>query len=737
MQDMTIENNVLVEYRGNRTDLEIPDGVTEIAMDAFKHAPYVRALHLPDSLIKISPFAFAGCGNLQAVNLAKVKVVDFFAFSGCRALRRVDLSTVEYLGNNAFDGCEYLKEVVLSKNVTKIPASVFRGCSSLEELVLPATVTWVNSCAFDGCHKLCSFDFSEVNRVAAMAFRGCGFYEVTMGEACQGIDSSAFEGCKSLRSVKLPGDCAVDPTAFDRCNALHFLYIGKNVVSPNPKNFRILREFETTDDASVKMKGALAWLRGERESCISEKKVLSYINKTKDALFRWLIENKEFEHLPALLTATKGKRFPIDLLDETMDKNELPIEVRARLLDHKHTCYTQEELDEYETEQLEKSLGIRELSLADWEKILTLQKTKSGYVVVGCKSKDPQVVIPESIEGTPVTAIADRAFFHCETIQTLSVPDSVESIGKKAFAECPALESVRLSEGLVSLGDAVFAEDAALKEVNLPPLLTVIPAGTFEGCKQLKSIILPKGVKKICENAFSGCRALKSLAWPSDLEVIGKSAFLSCIQLRWQPLPERLKIIEDEAFELNAVQEFVLPRELKKIGYRSFGSFHSVELTFLGTKAEWNKITVFEEEEPDCSGYDRWDSGKATAIHCTDGDVEFMNDKILIAYYGNDKDVIVPDGTVEIHHRAFSKPLHSVIIPKSVKRIQCEAFKGSDLHDIYYEGSKSDWYEIDLEIEGPDEDVAAYYFDWWAEGLSGVTVHCIDGNIVYEKRSRR
>ncbi len=75
------------------------------------------------------------------------------------------------------------------------------------------------------------------------------------------------------------------------------------------------------------------------------------------------------------------------------------------------------------------------------------------------------LVIPETISGTKVTAIADKAFLG-SNIKTLTIPEGIASIGSQAFAYSVNLESVSVLAMNISYGSEVFRGDDALSKVS-------------------------------------------------------------------------------------------------------------------------------------------------------------------------------------------------------------------------------------------------------------------------------
>ena len=66
------------------------------------------------------------------------------------------------------------------------------------------------------------------------------------------------------------------------------------------------------------------------------------------------------------------------------------------------------------------------------------------------------IVIPDEIDGMPVTIIGDRAFYRCEGLTSVLIPPTVVNIRLQAFSDCKNLTDVVISEGVTEIETAAF-----------------------------------------------------------------------------------------------------------------------------------------------------------------------------------------------------------------------------------------------------------------------------------------
>ena len=106
----------------------IPDGITEIADDAFCGCSALDYIHIPKSVVRIGCDAFSGCFELTDISLA---------------------DGVERIESNAFEQCS-ITSLIFPRSLKYIGAFSFFECFELTNLVIPDSVYYIGQLAFSG-----------------------------------------------------------------------------------------------------------------------------------------------------------------------------------------------------------------------------------------------------------------------------------------------------------------------------------------------------------------------------------------------------------------------------------------------------------------------------------------------------------------------------------------------------------------------------------------------------------
>ena len=151
-------------------------------------------------------------------------------------------------------------------------------------------------------------------------------------------------------------------------------------------------------------------------------------------------------------------------------------------------------------------------------------------------------------ENSQLTSIGDGAFNWCESLESITIPDSVTSIGEGAFCCCAKLTSITIPDGVKSIGNYAFAGCSALESITIPDSVLSIGYSAFEECTALKSITIPGSVLSIGQRTFAGCSGLESAIIADGVTSIGDDTFLNCTNLVNVSLPDSLTSIGSDTF---------------------------------------------------------------------------------------------------------------------------------------------------------------------------------------------
>lgn len=323
---------------------------------------------------------------------------------------------------------------------------------------------------------------------------------------------------------------------------------------------------------------------------------------------------------------------------------------------------------------------------------LTYEITDSGVIITGYTGGELVVVIPDTIEDKPVTAIAANAFKDMGNLKALSIPESVTAIGKSALAGCKSLTSLKTP--VYTCEDAPYFGalfGAASHETNGGS----VPVG-------LSTLVITGG-ETIPDYAFYACRGLEALSIPETITEIGAFAFYGCEALTYITTRDTsLTTVGDRAFAgCTALLDLTLPATVTYMGVgmlEGCGKLESLTIPFVGgctadyplTEEEQAAIEDGDATHPaESSAYLGYLFGAAhytfsagyipaslITVTLTEGCTAIPANAFFEC--ASIREVILPEGVTEIGRRAFygCEKLTAMTLPDSVTTVGDDAFHG-------------------------------------------------------------
>lgn len=297
----------------NLTTVSLPDGVTSIGEEAFKECSSLTTINLPNSITTIGANAFNGTKLTGPLNIPSSLVsLGDNAFNGCGGITGtlVFPAAMENISTNVFAGCSGIEEIVLPRGVLTIGAGAFNNCSGVQRLWLTNSIQSIGANAFNGMKSLKKVYFSGTilewetgiqwadkgyqigvaittneeiasgscgealtwglnsagdltvsgtGEMADFAATGAPWAEyreqiklVIVRQGVTSIGSSAFQDCKNLETVSLPGSLtALGKAAFLRCGELTNVKLPASLESVGEDCFTDCEKLELLDLTGV------------------------------------------------------------------------------------------------------------------------------------------------------------------------------------------------------------------------------------------------------------------------------------------------------------------------------------------------------------------------------------------------------------------------------------------------------------------------------------------------------
>ena len=242
-----------------------------------------------------------------------------------------------------------------------------------------------------------------------------------------------------------------------------------------------------------------------------------------------------------------------------------------------------------------------------------------------------------AVEIQGVTSVGNWAFYGCENLVEVTLPDYLTKIGINAFHGC---------ENLV--------------DIQIPSSVTEIGMYAFYRCKSLRAVMLPAGITEVSQHIFQECTSLSSVGIPEGVTIISFSAFSGCTSLKRVDIPDSVYLIYDHAFAGSGLTGVELSDNVRYLYDCVFLNCEDLVSVRMPASLSQFREGIFE-------------------------------------YCSSLTGIVIPDGVTSIPKRTcwYCTNLTSVTIPACVEYINITAFEGANkLTDVYFEGTQEQWEAI-------------------------------------------
>lgn len=525
-----MDGTTLVKYTGTANAVSVPNGVKTIGAEAFSENISLSSISFPSGLETIENGAFSGCTQLRRLVIPEgCTTIENGAFADCDKLEYISIpASLSELGTSVFAGCDRLKSVdlaagnpnficddgVLYNNKKSIIYQVLSGRTN-SVYNMPDSVEEIKKYAFWGCLNLKNVNVSSnLKEIGDYAFSNASALEsIVLPYSVRAIRQKAFEDCRHLKDVTIPVSVTqIDETAFDGCYSLNIIAESGSVGE------RFKNDFEASITANM-----------EYEDSVSQNNTV--INPIKDQ------DNKAL-NIPYASDVEHYVEWDVD---------SPGVLGRSKIVSGQAVVLMK--TDESEILGGENSGVVSDNSTFVLPDGAIVNQDTVGYKAFYCDSAISNIQIPGSVKKIDsfafarsglteidipygVTEIENAAFYHCDNLEKVTIPNSVSEIGEDAFSYTKWLDNWYHSDDaddFLIVGDGILlaykGNDAT---INIPSGVKQIGAGTFKNHNEIQKVNIPDSVFVINEDAFFNCTSLDTVSGMNHVTAIKDRAFYGC-----------------------------------------------------------------------------------------------------------------------------------------------------------------------------------------------------------------
>lgn len=480
-----------------------------------------------------------------------------------------------------------LKEVVIPTTykdipVTAIADSAFTDCINLEKVTISDGILTIGRETFKNCDSLTSVTIpSTISDINSYAFNGCyRLVEVYNLSSLDITSGSSSNGNIGLYAIDIHSDTSIDSKVVENNEYVFYAgdknyligYKGNNNIIVLPDNYN-QQDYEIRDYAFYN-KSELKQVTIPDNVTRIGYSAFAGCNKLSNLSIPFIGEsrikenNAHFGYIFGAVSQSDSTNYiPASLTNLTITNEEIILQ-----------------------SAFSKSNYIRSISLSEGLKSI------EGWAFFECNQLS-DISIPNSVTSIGAYAFKDTAFYNNNAnwiddvlyidnylIQAresvsgkYSIKQGITALADDAFAFCKNLTEIAVPYSVKTIGGRAFYSCEKLEKVVLPDSVSVIGECAFQGCEALTTINLPNTINEISNSCFTSCSKLENIVIPNSVISIGNSAFSGCANLVSINLPMSIINIGEGVFsECVKLQSISIPQNVSSISSRMFSGCSSL-----------------------------------------------------------------------------------------------------------------------------------------------------------------
>ena len=530
----------------------------------------ITSITIPSTVTSFGNIAFYPCTSLKDVyylgTLEQWCQIDFgdthsnpmghgenLYINGELITELVIPDTITVIKPNAFDACENITSIVIPSSVERIESKAFYGCTSVYSIVIPESVTFIMGNAFTECFRLVeAYNLSSLDErsfIPNLMVTHKSLDEksaITVTEDGY-VFAEADNGIVYLMNYPRNEEELILPSGEYQ---IHNSALWNNTLRKNSTIKKIILPNGITSLSKSMFTSCTSLEYNEYEN--------GYYLGTSDNPYYALIMAKD-NSITSISVHSDTVLIAADALTMSLGLATIPNSVlyvgRGAFRGFAYVFCAAESKPEgwdsywYTSTSTKVIWNCKETGVTETGLKWILSTAEPSVIrIIGYTGEGEDVVIPDTINGFPVTEIIDNAFNGCTTLKTLTIGKNVLSIGSRAFCGCTSLQSLTIGRNVEDIGTYAFCGCTSLESILLPNGVVAVGNYAFDGCTSAKTLIIGKNVETLGNYAFRGCTSFESVLIPNEVTSIGNYAFEGCTAVKSITIGANVKTMGTYAF---------------------------------------------------------------------------------------------------------------------------------------------------------------------------------------------